>query len=339
MCYPKPGPRCSAHAAMRLTLAKRNFKHSKATKVTDFEVYEKFRKKLEITQKEYNATPAGIRELTRKVNDPACSYHHDLYQTQLNLGIALRKAQFAELKTEDVGDVKHMFLEERKETYLATKFPEDNASRLGVTHFNPQVEVMIKESEQWINELTSEEIETISWFTSNGANAINGYISTGESETEKVRYSKKILKEAIAKLDSSLAKFERKQPIVVYRGLGIESVGSDEFLVNPNRKSINNIRKKVVEQKFKEGTIFSTPVFMSTSIDSIKAHSFAGTGITLEILTRKAAPLVNVSAWDVTEKEMIIPREQQYKVHKVIKNPVFGGQLCKNDYLVQLIEL
>lgn len=327
MCYPKPGPRCSSHAAARLTLAKRAMKHGDKS---DREVYLKNKALCAEAEKEYDMTPAGIKELQRRIRD-AHNTQKGNFRLRLEQAVALRKASLAALKATDQGDIKHFPESSKEAAYLTSEFPRHGADREKMQHFDPKVDSMIEESKAWSESLDSDEMEALAWFTSNGASSVNTFLAENKTTSAPFTYSRKTLNKTKAKLDSALSKFNRETPVLIYRGIN-DSVFKDE-----DNEPLS--AEEIIENNFQKGMIYKSPAFMSASLDPAKGSGFAITGITLEILSKKAAPIVNFSAWDVSEKEMLIPRNQEYKVHQVLKNPTFAGKKREGDYIIQLIEV
>lgn len=94
MCYPKPGPRCSAHAKTSLKQAASKYK-SAPSDVT----YAAFAK----AQDDYDATPEGIKRLKKQVNKQPDNI---AASTRLMNGMARREHALRELKmSHDYGDV------------------------------------------------------------------------------------------------------------------------------------------------------------------------------------------------------------------------------------------
>jgi hypothetical protein len=328
MCYPKPGPRCSSHAAARLTLAKRAMKHGDKS---DREVYLKNKALCVEAEKEYDMTPAGMKELQRRIRDSRNRQQKD-FQLRLEQASALRKASLAALKAKDQGDIKHDTPDKKPITdYLTSEFPKHGTDREKLQHFDPKVDAMIEESKQWSENLNADEMEALAWFTSNGSGSVNTFLAENSTKSGPFIYTKKTLNKTRVNLDSALAKFKREEPILIYRGIN-DSIFKDE-----NNDSLS--AEQIIEGNFQKGMIYKSPAFMSASLDPAKGSGFAITGITLEILSKKAAPIVNFSAWDVSEKEMLIPRNQEYKVHQVLKNPTFAGRKREGDYIIQLVEV
>jgi hypothetical protein len=155
--------------------------------------------------------------------------------------------------------------------------------------------------------------------TSDGGHVINGHLAglkpgDGGFFRHETQTDEKI-NAAVDRLDSAFSKWNRPEPILVYRGInkGIP----DEFDYDDNGYGW-------VEKTMPVGSTYQPSTYMSTTLDPDKAVSFAGSGVMFEILTRKTAPVVNFSAWDVVERELMTPRNQKFKVVNIIKNVPYG---------------
>jgi hypothetical protein len=333
MCYPAPGPRCSAHASAKLTKAKLAVKGASYGFTEEaFAARAKLTDTVDKAQKEYDSTPAGMKELERRARDYSGEQSEE-YKTRLALGKMNRAQQLAAIKAEDAGDVKHPIKAVRG-VYGETSHV-DSKVRTRIENNDPRIQLMITESGEWVNRLEADETEAVSFLTSNGAGVVNGYLH-GSSKSNYKGYSDEYLQETVDHLDSAFSKWERQKPILVYRGINsdvIESTHPDIW--EGNHKS--NL-KAYVQDTFPVGGIYESKSFMSTSIDPAKANGFAMGAIVLEIISKKAAPVVVVSAWDVTEREMILPRNQKYQIVRVL-NKVKIDSHERDTTIIQLIEL
>ena len=154
MCYPKPGPRCSAHAAALLIKAKHNQRMARenADPSLSFEektaLNHKHNQFVEEALHAYDATPAGIKELQRRYRDHAAGANTE-YLLRLKAGIALRKQQLEAIKTVDTGDIKHA---PKKVTpaYEASGQAPEAPTRKRITNSDPRIESLIEESNEWM---------------------------------------------------------------------------------------------------------------------------------------------------------------------------------------------
>ena len=98
MCYAKPGPRCSAHAANALTAAKAGWDRA----VTDDE-RTRAMATLKEAREQYDTTPVGQMHLADAVRWGRDS--DGLLSARLEHGIAKRKQMLKDIKAKDVGDI------------------------------------------------------------------------------------------------------------------------------------------------------------------------------------------------------------------------------------------
>jgi len=314
MCYPKPGPRCSAHAATRLLKASEALKGKSS--FTNYEIYETLKAKEAEAQADYDATPAGFKQLERRIHNGEGI--KDEYKTRLDLGKARRKEQLSAIKAKDSGDITHnpttKELTETKKglaefAKLPTSFLSDNAPRIGIDRKSAEVEGIVAESDTWLKTLTPEEQEAIAWYTSNGAGTINAYLLSVEPDAFKNTYSEEYIQRGIKNLDTALAKYESKQSKVVYRGLqGHVFSDTTEDLYN------EATLKTYIESRYKIGEIYQNEAHMSASYDPRKGLGFSSHSVVMEIKTKKAAPVTNTSAWGISEKEALVPRNLKLKI-------------------------
>lgn len=321
MCYPFPGPRCSSYAARILTEAKIRVRNEPASIEA--------REALDAAQLEYDATPAGMRELKRRI----ASYQGTAkteYELRLALGQAKRAERLLLIKAKDRGDIKHS-----ERAVLDTMFPdsfhrfaEDHSNEPQIGHDSEIMKQLVADSHQWIDRLNDEEIEAVSWYTSNGSTVINKHL-TGNSdefylndyrddetaqefdEREAIAAQEHLnyLNTTVKDLDSALAKGKRQNPIKVYRGVSGDVMKAEGY----TSKDVG----KYVTDKFPVGGTFISPVFMSSSLEHKRGSGFETSGVLLEVLGKTVGPVSNVSAWGVTEKEYVLPRNLAYKVSAV----------------------
>ena len=330
MCYISPGPRCSSHAASKLVMAKRNLKltPSSLLDAAGRVKYLAAKATLQTAQDVYDTTPAGIAELVRRAAYQRDGQAKNEYQLRLERGQTLRAAMLVAVKAKDNGDIKHTNAAPKLE-YKNREFLSQDSIRETIKNDSPQILTMIKESKHWVNQLTTEETEAMAWFTSNGSSEVNQHLANHE-ETTYSQYSQDHLDSTIKNMDSALAKFERVKPVIVYRGISMDIMEARGYKRN---------EEGFIADSFPMGGTYSSEAYMSTSLDPSRATGFASSGVVLEIKSKKAAPVVNISAWDITEKEMVIPRNQKYKIVGIVKNPIIQGSRATENTVIQLEEI
>lgn len=327
MCYAKPGPRCSAHARASLVRAKQALK--KTNKFTDPEQYLVLKEKEAQARLDFDATPAGQKYLARRIVQ--YSDHEGVkaeYEDRLALGKARRAAQLAELKSPDQGDIPHEDTGEKLSVPLTrSDFPADDEPRTGweggKTGNDPRMDAMIDESNRWLHSLTADEHEAVSWYTSDGAHAVNQYLATGKVWREDL-YTEEHIANTASLVKSAISKYEPAEPHVVWRGLHSDHFEKLDFGGKSRYGEEGRaIIQDHIRSTFKPGEEWSPGVPMSTSYDSTSAVGFAHESIILEIKARKAAPVCVASAWGVSEREAITHPDAKYRVVAIKENIPF----------------
>ena len=321
MCYPSPGPRCSAHAALALTKAKVRARTERSLEA---------REALDATQLEYDATPAGMRELRRRINQYDGTERTE-YELRLALGQAKRAERLRAIKTDDRGDLRHSPPESAKETAFPApfhQFTDDYENEPRISPGTPEMDSLIADSHQWMNQLDDEEIEAVSWYTSNGSFAINKHLTGNDEEfylddyrdgetpdefeareAAAAQAHQDHLDATVTLLDSALRKGKRTTPIKLYRGISADVLEAEGYRYGD--------AEKYVAEKFQPGQKFTSPVFMSSSLEYKGGFGFTSGGVLLEVLGKTVGPVSNVSAWSTSEKEYILPRNTPYTVKAV----------------------
>lgn len=321
MCYTFPGPRCSSYAARIVTEAKIRTRNEPSSIEA--------REAVDAAQLEYDATPAGMRELKRRIAQYQGSAKTE-YELRLALGEAKREERLLLIKAKDRGDIKHKNQSSTDIMFSDSfhRFTDDHSNEPIIAHDSTEMEKLVADSHQWITKLNDEEIEAVSWYTSNGSTVINKHL-TGNSapfylrdyrddETDdefEAREAKaeqahlEHLRTTVKNIDSALAKGKRFTPIKVYRGVSMDVTKAEGY----SSKDVD----QYVAEKFPVGGTFISPVFMSSSLEYKKGAGFESSGILLEIMGKTVGPVSNVSAWGVTEKEYVLPRNLAYKVRAV----------------------
>jgi len=328
MCYPKPGPRCSAHAAELLQKAKIR---RRAASGFDFEA----RQAVDDAQLEYDATPAGIRELERRIGQDVNSASSDgTYELRLQLGRAKREERLAAVKMKDQGDVLHEGPSQEASypasmqafTTKTEEYPSESLEQTG-----PEITAMVQDSTHWVRKLNTDEIEAASWYTSNGSSHVNNYLLGHDQEQYGQKIDKKQAAEAVAHLDSALEKAERKTPVKLYRGISHDILEREGFQYEEE--------DKYIDAKLPVGSTFESPVFQSSTLDFKRGRGFATSQVMLEILAKKAAPVSNISAWGVSESEYILPRNQKYRVVGIREHSTTHGSFTSVTKIVQVEQI
>jgi hypothetical protein len=327
MCYPKPGPRCSAHATKKLVQAMVAVKTYRRdlTDSSDYDKYQEVKNLVRKAEEEYDATPAGQRYLKRRIKSDAYSPGLS-YKDRLKLGQARREAALKALGREDEGDVKtgHRGSAEEREQLKAFFNSENFFSKEEGQHEvwennDERIKGMLIACSIWNSKLTPDEQEAFGWYTSDGAGTINSYLN-GVELSYDAKYSKKEKDQAIARMDNALAKYKAVKPAIVYRGIDTEAFG----LEGRYRDEDGGVKlAQDLEAKYPIGSTFESKGYMSTSFDPSRAARFGD--VVMEIKTKHSAPVSNFSSWDIAEREGVMPREHKLKVVGIIKR-VYGEE-------------
>lgn len=334
MCYPK-GPRCSSSASELLTRAKIRARTERSLEASE---------EVDKAQRVYDATPAGMRELERRVKQSRQSNCE--YQMRLDLGRATRKAQLAANKLEERGDLKHprgnhdiMFPKSFHQ------FCDDHSEEDKISYDSQIMSKIVDDSAQWVSKLNTEEIEAAAWFTSNGSTELNQHL-TGtskpfylptkddedwdnfeEREEQAAKDHLQKLDDTARHLDTALHKGKRTTPIKLYRGV------SGTVLENQGYKHYQT--DEYIAATYTKDETYTSPVFMSSSLEYSRGKGFGTSGIVLEVLGKTVGPVSNISAWSTTEKEYILPRNVPYLVRDI---KIIEGKHGDKEYIIQLEE-
>lgn len=338
MCYPFPGPRCSSYAARILTEAKIRSRNEMSLEASTA---------LDAAQLEYDATPAGMKELKRRISQYQGNAKTE-YELRLALGEAKRAERLLLIKAKDRGDIKHKKQTSADIMFSGSfhRFADDYDAESLISHDSEEMKQLITDSHQWTTKLNDEEIEAVSWYTSNGSTVINKHLTgnleefyladyredeTAEEfdarEAEAAQKHLDYLNTTVKDLDSALSKGKRQTPIKVYRGVSSDVMKAEGYSSRDT--------DKYVAERFPVGGTFISPVFMSSSLEYKRGAGFETSGVVLEVLGETVGPVSNVSAWGVTEKEYVLPRNTAYKVKAVKTVPDKHGE---DRFIIQLEE-
>lgn len=325
MCYPKPGPRCSAHAAKKLADLKA--RRRKIIKFKGEGDLNKLNQEIEQAEKDYSITPAGISELARRArHDLQNGGRNSSYKEQLMEAVFTRQEALAAIKTKDLGDLKNHSLQDTELEW--DKNSTDNYAEL-LKYSNEdltekKMNKLVNESNKWLTKLTPDEIEAAAYFTSNGSTVIAKHL-TGTSNWDKDwddpehLDNPERLNTVISRLDSALEKSVHRNPVKVFRGLNHEIV--DQILGGESYRLSEQEAEQKIRSYYKTGENYTPPTFLSASVNLNVAEGFArgSQRIILEVNAIKAGPVTNVSAWSVSEQEYILPRKANYTIRDIEK--------------------
>ncbi len=308
MCYPSPGPRCSKEALIRMQKTQNAVlayyaKHN-LPEFSDAELQRliKIRNK---AQKEYKITPAGIKSLQHQLAmNPANIWIKDEITINEQLRaerIKLAKAKGLSEKVHPMQSIKDSF------TYPThTEFSNQDEKRHQINFNSSEVATMMQDSATWISNLTDDEIIATRWYTQDGFDQINAYL-TGTHGINKIDNTDGKLDKITDQLDSALAKHvPYTQPVILYRRHNLyDSTG---FVGIHNTQNLRN-------KYFPVGGEFTPKFYLSTSLDLYTGSQYDNNqGFTFEIKTRHATPVSAVHQQGTGEFEFLLARNTKFRV-------------------------
>ena len=321
MCYPKPGPRCSAHAAVKLATVKL----ASISGSQDFAEYLAHQERLEEAQLEYDITPAGLKDLQDLVgqrSDPDTELRYAKAK-------ALRADKLALLREDQKQEQAHTLTRAQgvNEDFCSDEIVRSNKDA-GMTSAG-----LVAEAEPWFNQLNDDELSQIHWMTDYGSMEANTHIAgTNDHKRFGGLFSAENLESRMVQVDSALSKFESHHDEIVYRGFREGSLPSP--MANNYRVS-DDVKKAAVLKSFTVGEVYKSDFYMPTSVQPEEASRFADFGCVMEIKTRKAAPVSAISEVP-RESEKLIGRNSEFKVVAIKENIMYGS---KKMTVVQLEQL
>lgn len=326
MCYPKPGPRCSAHAAASLSKAITEARESKDQTFAD---YARLQTKVEEAEREYYATPAGQKVLDQMISENAAGAKLKKERGKLD-----RTAALAALKTADAGDIKHTSAAPLVSPLSSTEFQSAGDSRKASEEGGDQIRLLIDQSTQWTEKLTLDELTAVHYYTGAGASRINRQLA-GATPLETRKQPLTSAKNSIAHIDSALSKYTAAEPVITYRGV------SDWFYDKHNVTRYGPTEQSdILEAVYKDypvGSEVQLSSFTSVSYDPSSASRFARSQIVMEIKTSHAVPIVNISEQNTREREGLLPRTAKLRVAAIQENVSYPSG--EKYTVIQMVEV
>lgn len=333
MCYPHPGPRCSAYAAKVLTRihmqilellsSEGGFPTDEATSAK----IDKLMEKREEAQREFNATPAGLEILEREAQSTD-DWTRRQAREKLKEATAWRKHRLALLKIEkdnkDEGSIKHR--RERIDALyqragLRQEFQDPSVDRIGWDVSNPQFGVtgnfLIKASDAWASRITPQEFQALCWLTEGGTQTLSRTSHKPSDDHAEYMSHQKIAPEEIQRraedIKTAFAKAPKlPEPVVLYRGIGTDSPFDHDEVINSGE--------------------YQAPTVLSASVNPGIAHSFGYGKVMLEMKTRRFPSAINFSTLGTKrEAEVMIAPGSRWKVVAVHKGVKFCWEGNKPD--------
>jgi hypothetical protein len=318
MCYPKPGPRCSASAAIRLAKATSAKTALKKSRDYDFEALAKVERELVEARQEFDITPAGLKFLKEEALQ---GEHHTQEKIRYDLAVALREEKLSALKASG--------LQAREQGHRKTvtsptsgkvNFQDSSINRVDAEHEDID-KALIEDSEAWFASMDHEEMAQARWMTDYGAMEANKHIA-GKNDYKLFagRYSAANIEERMKVIDSALNKYEGTETIV-YRGV---RKGLLPERMAENWHVSDDIKKAEILKQFPVGGVYESDFYMPTTMKPSMGNKFSDFGLILEIKTKKAAPVAPLSI-SLHESERLIGRGSKFSVVDVKENVMFNG--------------
>lgn len=174
-----------------------------------------------------------------------------------------------------------------------------------------------KSVDKWQSDISNSELSAAELYTGSSYANWNDSLRTKDGKGWEVNTDN---------LDNALSKFELKENIVTYRGLGRGALENMFGSAAPDIKTINDMK----------GSIISDKAFFSTSIDRSVAGSFTGPGYILKINVPKGKgrgayvdPISKYSG----EREFLMPRNTNLKITGVYQDSNDGYTYITADYV------
>jgi hypothetical protein len=357
MCYPKPGPRCSAHAKERYILLRHKQRALMKKPGYSFDEYLAIQDEIDAAELDYDSTPVGQARLELRLKQET-DYNGEIAERLAKVK-ELRRLQLAAVKAQDDGDIYNHgdATTWNSGDLLPPRKHRKNwkASRTGAKLVNDYIAF----AKNFAQKLSTAEANALYWHTSDGSGVLNDIIHKKENQKSNKwtyenlikrsgagrKYPQAMIKNQIKTLDGIFAKHPLQEPIVVYRGIGMNNLPDEITSISDPA-----IVSEYLQDKYPVGETIEIPEYMSTSADPAIGHKFAGLGLSvvLEIKTKRAVPVGMVSAWDVDEREFVVNRNGKYKVlgvhQKVTYEDVYvksraTGPHNKNVTVIQLEEV
>ena len=358
MCYPKPGPRCSAHAKERYIMLRHKQRALKRKPGDSFDEYLALQEEIDAAELDYDSTPVGQARLELRLKQEM-DYNGEIAERLAKVK-EMRRLQLAAVKAQDAGDIFNhgdTNVTWKSGDLLSPRKHRKNwkSSRAGAKSVNDYIEY----AKNFAQKLSTEEANALYWHTSDGSGVLNDIIHKKKNQKSQkwtyeklikrsgtgMKYPQAMIKNQVKTLDGIFAKHPLPEPVVLYRGIGMNNF-PDEITSISDESVVN----EYLQDKYPVGETIEIPEYMSTSADPAIGHRFAGLGksVVLEIKTKRAVPVGMVSAWDVDEREFVVNRNGKYKVLGVHKKVTYEdvyvksrttGPHNKNVTVIQLEEV
>lgn len=327
MCYKHPGPRCSAHAKKRLLMLRQK-KQALCASDYSWEEMQVLEDEITAAELDFDSTPVGQSRLKLRIKQ-GMDHRSEITQ-RLTEVQQLRALQLAAIKVKEEGDVRNHGVHELKWSSEDFMSPRKHRKNWKKERNQKSIKAYINYATSFAEQLTTEEATALYWHTSDGSSVVTAYLNKKKKvEDQKWSFNKKVapnkypqamVKEQVAILDSVFSKHQLPEPVLLYRGIGMNALPDEVIDDGRNGLVIN----EYLAEKYPVGSVVDNNEYMSTSADPAIAHKFSGHhNIILEVKTKQAVPVGCFSAWHESEREFVVNRGGKYKVVAIQKNVVY----------------
>lgn len=324
MCYPKPGPRCSAHAALKVVEAQKAFFLAREQGLASFKDAEVLLNKITEAREEYNLTPAGLQaiedELSQNPDDARLKHQLEHYRTL--------RAKKIETLTEKQRKERVHKTSQQLDEYAQSALSENGEVLLHKPISDPDIQTMVQQSLDWSQKLSKEEIVTLRSYSQAAYADVNGMLSN--PDYNEPGFSLEKTERMVQLMDSALAKADVEKDVVVYRRHFFYEDGNMKFI------NIDEQRKH-----FPVGSTFKPGFYMSTSLNADNAPMDSNGVAFLEIKSKRAVPLAIVASQSLNEQEFLLRRDATFKVVSNTKTVTIkdSNNLLRTVHVIQLEEI
>jgi hypothetical protein len=276
-------------------------------------------RKVEEAQDVFDATPAGLKVLKDLLQT---SWSNAQLEARYQRAKTVRTTQLQALKALDLKKIDHSFVQVPEA--FDNSFPPDDLVRSNKNGKQTMTDIN-NISAPWLNTLNSDEIAQLRWMTDTGAMQTNKHIAgINTYKAHHGIWTAENLDERMEIIDSALAKYKSKEPVLVYRGI---HEGMLPVSMQDNYRVPTEDKQAAYLSRFKVGETFETQYYMPTSYMPETAKKFSKFNVIMEIKTRSAAPVAPLSA-SRTEQEALLPRGSKYRVLAIKENILYArGQV------------
>lgn len=310
MCYRKPGPRCSSHAALSLANAKQELEASHSSH--DASEYFSAKDKEREAQTVFDATPAGLKIMEDELLLP---YPEAGLAERYTAAKMLRKQQMDAVKKLNLTSTVHD-APKNEPSGLHNSFAAADTIRQNVDGGKLQASLRVL-SEKYLPQLSDDELAQLRWMTDYGSMEANKHIAgANDYSFSQGAFTAEDIEERMQLVDSALGKYRSPEPVITYRG--VREASLPQSMQGDYRVAAEDKRKAFLAS-MPVGSVVASDFFMPTSFQPHSSVKFADFNVVMEIKSSSAAP-VNTLSVSSQEHEGLLPRKLSLKVAGVQEN-------------------